>query len=218
MFVGDDLTDEYGFAAVDEPQADGRSRSGAGRRSAHYRLRDVAAVRALARRAGSTAQATPGGLPMPRNLDLALIGNGAIGLLVDSTGRRRVGLLSALRRRRDVLRAARRRAAAATERGIYAVEIIDHDARRAVVSSRTRRSSSRDCSTGAGGAIEITDCVPRFMQHGRVFHPMAHVRVVRRLAGSPRIRVRLRPAARLRARASRRHRSAAATSATSCRA
>ena len=32
----------------------------------------------------------------------------------------------------------------------------------------------------SGGAIEITDCVPRFMQNARVFHPMAHVR-----SGSP---------------------------------
>jgi GH15 family glucan-1,4-alpha-glucosidase len=36
--------------------------------------------------------------------------------------------------------------------------------------------------------------VPRFPQHGRIFHPMAFVRRVRRLAGSPRIVVRLRPA------------------------
>ena len=46
-----------------------------------------------------------------------------------------------------------------------------------------------------GGTVEITDCVPRFHQHGRMFHPMTLVRRVRRLAGSPRIAVRLRPAA-----------------------
>lgn len=46
-----------------------------------------------------------------------------------------------------------------------------------------------------GSAIEITDFAPRFRHHGRMFCPMAMVRRVRRLAGNPRIRVRLRPAA-----------------------
>ncbi len=45
-----------------------------------------------------------------------------------------------------------------------------------------------------GGAIEITDFAPRFLQFGRMFCPMTLVRQVRRLAGSPRVTVRLRPA------------------------
>ncbi len=45
-----------------------------------------------------------------------------------------------------------------------------------------------------GGAVEITDVMPRFLQHGRVFSPMMLVRQIRRTAGSPRIRIRLRPA------------------------
>ncbi len=45
-----------------------------------------------------------------------------------------------------------------------------------------------------GGAIEITDVMPRFNQHGRVFSPMLLVRQIRRIAGSPRIRIRLQPA------------------------
>ncbi|MGH8162976.1 MAG: glycoside hydrolase family 15 protein, partial [Rhodanobacteraceae bacterium] len=44
-----------------------------------------------------------------------------------------------------------------------------------------------------GGAIEITDFAPRWKQYGRVFHPMQWLRRVRRLSGSPRIRLRLRP-------------------------
>ena len=49
VFVGDDLTDEYGFAAV--TTAGGWAvKVGRGRTHAHYRLPDVAAVRALARR------------------------------------------------------------------------------------------------------------------------------------------------------------------------
>jgi hypothetical protein len=46
----------------------------------------------------------------------------------------------------------------------------------------------------AGAVVEITDCVPRFVHYGRVFHPVTHVRTVRRVAGNPRIAVRLRPA------------------------
>jgi GH15 family glucan-1,4-alpha-glucosidase len=45
-----------------------------------------------------------------------------------------------------------------------------------------------------GGAIEITDFAPRFGQYGRMFRPMMLVRRIKRLAGSPRITLRLRPA------------------------
>ncbi len=45
-----------------------------------------------------------------------------------------------------------------------------------------------------GGAIEVTDFCPRFQRVGRVYRPVAFVRIVRPVAGSPRIRVRLRPA------------------------
>jgi GH15 family glucan-1,4-alpha-glucosidase len=45
-----------------------------------------------------------------------------------------------------------------------------------------------------GGAIEITDFAPRFQAFGRLFSPSELVRLVRPLAGSPRICVRVRPA------------------------
>jgi len=44
-----------------------------------------------------------------------------------------------------------------------------------------------------GSAIEVTDFCPRFQRAGRVYRPVAFVRLVRPVAGSPRIRVRLRP-------------------------
>ena len=44
-----------------------------------------------------------------------------------------------------------------------------------------------------GGVIEITDFAPRFHQYGRMFTPMMLIRQVRRLQGSPRIRIRVRP-------------------------
>ena len=45
----------------------------------------------------------------------------------------------------------------------------------------------------AGGVVEITDCAPCFFQYGRLFQPMTIVRSLRRVAGKPRVVVRLRP-------------------------
>lgn len=45
-----------------------------------------------------------------------------------------------------------------------------------------------------GGAIEIRDFAPRFKQFGRVFRPIMLIRRIRPIAGTPRVRVRLRPA------------------------
>ncbi|MFO1325380.1 MAG: hypothetical protein U1F15_15140 [Burkholderiales bacterium] len=48
----------------------------------------------------------------------------------------------------------------------------------------------------AGSVVEITDGAPRFEHHGRLHQPMTILRRIRRLAGSPRAIVRLRPAFR----------------------
>lgn len=45
----------------------------------------------------------------------------------------------------------------------------------------------------SGGEIEIIDFCPRFRRHSRSYRPVAYARIVRPVAGSPRIRVRLRP-------------------------
>ncbi|MXO71063.1 glycoside hydrolase family 15 protein [Alteraurantiacibacter buctensis] len=47
---------------------------------------------------------------------------------------------------------------------------------------------------GAGNAVDVIDFCPRFKRMGRMYRPVAYVRIVRPVAGSPRIRVRLRPA------------------------
>ena len=44
-----------------------------------------------------------------------------------------------------------------------------------------------------GSAVEITDFCPRFERSGRTYRPVAYVRVVRPVAGAPRMRVVLRP-------------------------
>jgi GH15 family glucan-1,4-alpha-glucosidase len=45
-----------------------------------------------------------------------------------------------------------------------------------------------------GNAIEVVDFCPRFQRLGRVYRPVAFARIVRPVSGSPRIRIRLRPA------------------------
>jgi GH15 family glucan-1,4-alpha-glucosidase len=44
-----------------------------------------------------------------------------------------------------------------------------------------------------GGRVELLDFAPRFYQHGRIFAPVSLVRIVRKLAGRPRVRVRFLP-------------------------
>ncbi|MBX3654021.1 MAG: glycoside hydrolase family 15 protein [Ramlibacter sp.] len=45
----------------------------------------------------------------------------------------------------------------------------------------------------AGHGVEITDFAPRFLNRGRMFRPLTLVRRVKALAGTPRLRVRLKP-------------------------
>ena len=76
--------------------------------------------------------------------------------------------------------------------GIFVFELIDFEKSEqeyvknsAVV--RTRLFDTR------GGAVEVTDFAPRFKQFGRTFRPLTLVRMLRRIAGSPRARIKLRP-------------------------
>ena len=50
-----------------------------------------------------------------------------------------------------------------------------------------------EMSDAHGSRLEVLDFAPRFHQHGRSFAPVTIVRIVRRLAGRPRIRVRFAP-------------------------
>lgn len=44
-----------------------------------------------------------------------------------------------------------------------------------------------------GGAIEVIDFCPRYQREGRIYRPVGYARIVRPIAGSPRVRVSLRP-------------------------
>ena len=123
------------------------------------------------------------------SLDLALIGNGTIGAFVDPAGEinwtcfpRFDGdpmFCSLLKPRDDI--------------GFFTIDLVD----RARVEQKYLHNTPvvvTRLTDSAGGAIEITDFAPRFNYRGRVFSPMMIVRRIQRLAGHPRIRVRLRPA------------------------
>lgn len=124
-----------------------------------------------------------------KDLDQALIGNCTIGALVDA----RANITWSCFPRFDGDPVFCSLLKETDDYGFYAIELADCE-----------RSEQHYLENTAilvtclydrhGGAVEITDFMPRFGQYGRMFRPMMLVRRIRRLAGSPRITVRLRPA------------------------
>jgi GH15 family glucan-1,4-alpha-glucosidase len=129
------------------------------------------------------------------NLDLAVIGNGSFSALVDEEG----CVVWACMPRFDsepvfcsLLQNDAQASAQADKTGVYAVELMDLE-----------RTEQRYLANTAilvtclydrhGGAVEVRDFAPRFGQYGRFFRPMMLVRQVRPIAGTPRIRIVLRP-------------------------
>jgi GH15 family glucan-1,4-alpha-glucosidase len=126
------------------------------------------------------------------SLDLALVGNCNIGVLINAAGEIVWGCFP--RFDSDALFCSllggHREPA---EIGIWGIDILEH--------ARTEQHYVPDTPVlvtrlydRQGGCIELTDFAPRFQQHGRIFCPMMLVRRIKRVAGSPRIRLRLRPA------------------------
>jgi GH15 family glucan-1,4-alpha-glucosidase len=123
------------------------------------------------------------------NLDLALIGNCTVGALVDARATITWGcfprfdgdpVFCALLKDSD-------------DYGFFAVELADCERTEQHYLENTAILVTRlyDCH---GGGVEVTDFAPRFGQYGRMFRPMMLVRRIRRLGGSPRLILRLRPA------------------------
>jgi len=126
------------------------------------------------------------------SLDLALIGNCSIGALVDEAGRIVWGCFP--RFDGDPLFCALLRDDAPGEEvGVFAIELADFAASEQHYLENTAVLVTRLVDRH-GGAIEITDFAPRFGQYGRMFRPMMLVRRIKRLSGSPRLTLRLRPA------------------------
>jgi GH15 family glucan-1,4-alpha-glucosidase len=126
------------------------------------------------------------------SLDLALLGNGTTSALVDANGR----IVWACVPRFDgdpMFCALVQDPAAVDAPGFFEIDLLDRVRAEQAYVPNTPILSTR-LTDREGGAIEIMDFMPRFRQLGRVFCPMMLVRQVRRTAGRPRVRIRLRPA------------------------
>jgi GH15 family glucan-1,4-alpha-glucosidase len=76
--------------------------------------------------------------------------------------------------------------------GLWSVEVEN----RAEVTQAYRRNTPilrTEITDAAGARLEIIDFCPRYRQFGRLYRPLAFVRLIRPLEGTPRIRIRLRP-------------------------
>jgi GH15 family glucan-1,4-alpha-glucosidase len=127
-------------------------------------------------------------------LDLALIGNSHVGALVNSTGEIVWGCLPRFDGDPVFCSLLREPTGDAGDFGFLSVDLVGlaRAEQEYLVNTPVLVTRLHDA---AGGAIEIVDFAPRFRQFGRLFCPMTLVRMVRRLSGSPLVRVRIRPAA-----------------------
>ena len=126
------------------------------------------------------------------SLDLGLIGNGTIGALVNPPG----DIVWACFPRFDgdpAFCSLLRERTRDQDFGFCAVELVDFAKHEQEYLVNTPILVTR-LYDRTGGGVEITDFAPRFRQYGRMFCPMMLVRQIKRLAGNPRIRLRIRPA------------------------
>ncbi|KGM56576.1 glucoamylase [Lysobacter arseniciresistens ZS79] len=128
---------------------------------------------------------------MSGHLDLGLVGNGSIAALVDRDARIVWGCIPAFDG--DPAFCALLQPSAHPG-GDYAIELDDQVSSEQAYLTNTAvlRTVLRDRH---GGAVEVIDFAPRWHQYERFYRPVMLLRKVRPLAGSPRIRIRLRPLA-----------------------
>lgn len=126
------------------------------------------------------------------SLDLALIGNGTIGALVDASAT----IVWACVPRLDgdpAFCSLLRERTTDEDFGYYAIELLDF-ARAEQEYLRNTPVLVTRLFDAHGACVEVTDFAPRFERFGRMFCPMMLVRQLRRVSGVPRIRLRIRPA------------------------
>jgi len=125
------------------------------------------------------------------SLDLAVIGNCTIGALLNS--RARIVWACLPRFDSDPHFCALLDGREESETGFFDIDLLG-----LTRSEQTYQRNSAVVETTLyddnGGAVLVTDFVPRFQQYGRMFRPMMIVRSLRPLDGAPRLRIRLRPA------------------------
>ncbi len=124
------------------------------------------------------------------SLDLAVIGNCQIAALIDGKGRMQWACMP--RFDGDPVFCSLLAGKAEPEAGYFDVQIAGflRSEQRYEPNTAIVRTVLHDSS---GGAVELVDFAPRFRQYGRFFRPIMLVRMLRRVAGNPRVRIRLRP-------------------------
>jgi GH15 family glucan-1,4-alpha-glucosidase len=125
--------------------------------------------------------------------DLALIGNGTIGILVDGTARMSWGCFPRFDGDPAFCSLVRSERKDSEDFGHFSIEL-EHQVSSQQNYIRNTAVLSTRLTDRDGGAVEISDFAPRYRQYGRIFAPMMVVRQIRPVSGNPRIRVRLRPA------------------------
>ncbi len=125
------------------------------------------------------------------SLDLGLIGNGTIGGLINPLGE--IVWACFPRFDGDPAFCSLMGGRAEDQTGLFAVDLIGGVKHEQEYLLNTPILVTR-VFDASGSGIEITDFAPRFHRYDRMFCPMALVRRVRRIAGNPRVRIRLRPA------------------------
>jgi GH15 family glucan-1,4-alpha-glucosidase len=126
------------------------------------------------------------------DLDLALIGNSSVAALLDA--RARLVWCCLPRFDSDPAFCALLRTDDGPDggRGVFEVDLADFERSEQAYIAHTPILKTR-LYDKHGGGVEITDFAPRFQQFGRLFCPVMLLRQIRPLAGSPRVRVRIRP-------------------------
>ncbi len=128
---------------------------------------------------------------LAQSLDLALIGNGSIAALV-SADATIVWSCFPTFDGDPIFCSLLRGAAAADHDGSFAIEVID-----AVRSEQEYVADTPVVVTrlfdAHGGAVQITDFVPRFERDGQLQCPKLFIRQIARISGAPSIRIRIRP-------------------------
>jgi len=124
------------------------------------------------------------------NLDLALIGNCQIAALLD--GQARMVWACLPRPDGDPVFCALLGGEGEPDAGFYDVEVINgtRSEQRYVPNTAIVETLLHD---DGGGVVKIIDFAPRFQLNRRFFRPVMFVRLVVPVAGSPRVRIRLRP-------------------------
>jgi len=125
------------------------------------------------------------------SIDLALIGNSTVGALVDS----HASIVWACLPRFDgdaVFCSLLNPKSSEPHAGCCAIEVIDLQREEQHYTENTAILISR-LHDQHGGCVEVTDFAPRFHQFGRTFRPVMFIRRIKRLSGSPRIALHIRP-------------------------